>query len=179
MSHFYVSYERWTRDEYDEAEDNTMLLGIVVKTASLREAIEIGLELRDISEAGVCEPDNYEYARRITFHEWNESARETTGIIETRTLHIPIDVTEASRVRIIRLFIRDPYHREACKYAKNQIDEYRRGQQFINRNRRALIQAQLDAQQLIEDIKQRPDGEEILREAEKQARKLTTRNGKT
>ena len=62
---------------------------------------------RGAGDAGACEAsDSHDNARWLTFNNWNAGTREhiETGIEEQRALHIPENITPASRKRIARLF---------------------------------------------------------------------------
>ncbi|WP_315826110.1 hypothetical protein [Bradyrhizobium sp. SZCCHNG3015] len=107
MTGFSVTFERYLphddADEICEADE----IGFVVESVSLRDAIRIGLEYARPSWCGVCEPDSYpaRSVRWISFYQWNDGTREFfEWIRESRALHIPNHVTDASRSRICRLF---------------------------------------------------------------------------
>jgi hypothetical protein len=106
MKDFRVTYERW--DEAALEAGDTDDRGFVIEHATLREAIQLGLEAHEPSWLGACEPSDSraEHARWLSFYDWNEGTHEryTTGIIEERALHIPARVTPSSRRRIVRLF---------------------------------------------------------------------------
>lgn len=105
---FAVTYERWS--EADAEAGDTDDRGYVIEDCSLTDAIRLGLEVRYPDWAGACEPSDSraDHARWLTFYRWNDGTREyyRTGIEEQRSLHIPDDVTAASRRRIVRLFNR-------------------------------------------------------------------------
>jgi hypothetical protein len=94
---FSVTFERWTEQDAEAGETDDM--GFVIEDCSLTDAIRLGLEYRDPSWAGACEPSDSRtgHARWLTFE---------TGTEEQRSLHIPDHVTPASRRRIVRLFNR-------------------------------------------------------------------------
>lgn len=105
---FSVTFERYfPHDEGDDIceADET---GFVIEGASLRDAMQDGLEHQDSRYAGACEADSYPArgVRFLTFHRWNFESGDhfRDGITEVRSLHIPDRVTEASRRRICRLF---------------------------------------------------------------------------
>ena len=106
MKRFSVTFERWNEEaaEIGETDDR----GFIIENVSLRDAIQQGLEYRDPSWAGSCEASDsrHEFARWLTFHNWNDCTRENleTGIEESRSLHIPDCITPSSRKRIARLF---------------------------------------------------------------------------
>lgn len=106
MKKFSVTFERW--DELAFEAGDTDDRGFVIQDVSLREAMEDGLGARDPSWLGHCEPNDSRlgYARWLTFDKWNAGTFEYfhTGLEESRSLHIPDGVTEASRKRIARLF---------------------------------------------------------------------------
>ena len=106
MKHFAVTFERWDEEALEAGDTDER--GFVIQDATLREAIELGLEYTRPSWSGPCEPDTSDpgHIRSLSFYDWNEGTREryTTGIIEERALHIPDHITPASRRRIARLF---------------------------------------------------------------------------
>jgi hypothetical protein len=108
MPKFSVTFERYF--PHDEGEDicEADERGFVIEDVSLRDAVRLGLEYRDPSYAGYCEPDSYppRGVRWLTFYKWNDCTRENIekGISESRSLHFPDNLTEASRARICRLF---------------------------------------------------------------------------
>jgi hypothetical protein len=105
---FSVSYERYLShpegEEICEADER----GFVIEDVSLRDALRLGLECPKPDWAGPCDADCYPVngARSLTFYQWNDCTRENIeqGIEEMRTLHLPDSLTEASRMRILRLF---------------------------------------------------------------------------
>jgi len=105
---FSVTFERYF--PHDEGEDvcEPDEIGFVIEDVSLRDAMSLGLEYSRPEWAGSCEADSYPVrsVRWLTFHNWNDFTRENIeqGIDESRSLHIPDSVTEASRMRICRLF---------------------------------------------------------------------------
>lgn len=108
MNGFSVTFERYfPHDEHEDVCDADER-GFVVENVSLRDALRDGLEYRDASCAGYCEADSYppHDVRWLTFDRWNDCTREQIerGISESRSLHIPDQVTEASRRRICRMF---------------------------------------------------------------------------
>lgn len=106
MKSFSVTYERW--DEAATEAGATDDSGFIIEDVSLRDAMSMGLEYREPSWAGACEASasDHSAARWLTFYDWNEGTRERieTGIVETRSLHIPDGVTPSSRRRIAALF---------------------------------------------------------------------------
>lgn len=103
---FAVTFERWDDESLDIGEtDDT---GYVAQNVSLRDAIRDGLDALYPSWLNVPEADEMPVRRpsSFRFYNWNEGTRERIrkGIIEERTLHVPDDVTPASRRRIARLF---------------------------------------------------------------------------
>ncbi len=108
MLGFSVTFERYfPHDEHDDICEPDER-GFVIENVSLRDAIRFGLEYRDPSFAGHCEPDSFppRGVRWLAFDCWNDCTREQIeqGISESRSLHIPDSVSEASRNRICRLF---------------------------------------------------------------------------
>jgi hypothetical protein len=103
---FSVTFERWN-DEAFEAGD-TDDRGFVIEDVSLRDAMRLGLEFYNPSWGGSCEADEHPVINPqwLTWPKWNDGTREhyTTGVIESRSLHIPDGVTASSRRRIARLF---------------------------------------------------------------------------
>lgn len=106
MPKFSVTYERW--NEADIEAGDTDDRGFVIEDCSLRDAVQLGLEAREPSWLGHCEPSDSRpgHAHWLSFHKWNDGTREyyETGVVEDRALHIPDSVTTASRKRIARLF---------------------------------------------------------------------------
>ncbi|MGJ4951842.1 hypothetical protein [Bradyrhizobium sp. HKCCYLS20291] len=107
MTGFSVTFERFL--PHDDADDicEADEIGFVVESASLRDAIRLGLGYARPEWSGPCEPDSYpaHSVRWLSFYQWNDGAREYfEGMRESRALHIPDHVTEASRFRICRLF---------------------------------------------------------------------------
>lgn len=105
---FSVSFERYfPHDEHEDVCDADER-GFVIEDVSLRDAMRLGLEYSRPAWSAACEADCYPVrgARWLTFHTWNESTREEIeqGIKESRSLHFPDSLTEASRLRICRLF---------------------------------------------------------------------------
>lgn len=108
MIGFSVTFERYLPhnegDEICEADET----GFVIQGVPLRDAMRLGLEYIRPDWCGACEPDSYPATnvRWLSFHQWNEGTRESIerGISESRALHIPDNVTAASRRRIGRLF---------------------------------------------------------------------------
>lgn len=105
---FSVTFERYF--PHDEGEDicEPDELGFVIEDVSLRDAMRLGLEYSRPEWSGACEPDSYPAhgVRWLTFLTWNSGTREDIeqGIIESRSLHFPDNLTESSRRRICRLF---------------------------------------------------------------------------
>lgn len=106
MAKFSVTYEQWTEADVEAGDTDTR--GFIIEDCSFRDAVRLGLEYREPSWAGPCEPSasNIAAARWLTFYDWNEGTRDRIerGINEQRSLHIPDNVTQASRKRICRLF---------------------------------------------------------------------------
>ena len=108
MKGFSVTFERYFA--HDESEDicEPDERGFVIENVSLRDAMSLGLEYARPSWAGACEPNCYppRDIRWLTFYCWNDCTREQIeqGISEARSLHIPEQVTESSRMRVARLF---------------------------------------------------------------------------
>jgi hypothetical protein len=108
MKGFSVTFERFfPHDEGDdvcEADES----GFVVQNVSFRDALQDGLEYLEPSWAVACYADCYPAhgVRWLTFAEWNQCTREQIeqGISESRTLHFPRNLTEASRRRLCRMF---------------------------------------------------------------------------
>jgi hypothetical protein len=106
---FSVTFERWSHDDVEAGDTDDR--GYVIEDCSLTDAIRLGLEYREPSWAGACEPDSTgcpDDVRWLTFYRWNDGTREyfETGTEEQRSLHIPDHVTAALRSRIVRLFNR-------------------------------------------------------------------------
>lgn len=108
MNGFSVTFERFLPHNEGEEICEADETGFVVQDVSLRDAIRLGLEYARPDWCGVCEPDSYpaRFVRWLSFYQWNDGTRDRIerGITETRALHIPDNVTEASRRRICRLF---------------------------------------------------------------------------
>lgn len=108
MQGFSVTFERYLPHADDEDVCEADEIGFVIQDVSLRDAMRLGLEYSQPSWAGACEPDCYPAhgVRWLTFYRWNDCTRENIeqGIDESRALHFPDHITEASRVRICRLF---------------------------------------------------------------------------
>jgi hypothetical protein len=107
MKQFSVTFERWSYEDIELGDTDDR--GFIIENVSLRDAIQLGLEYRDPSWAGACESDcsNHNLTRWLTFYQWNEGTREQikTGITEQRSLHLPNNITPASRRRIVNLFL--------------------------------------------------------------------------
>jgi hypothetical protein len=108
MNGFSVTFERFLpHDEGDEVCDADER-GFIIEGVSLRDAMRDGLEYTSPSNAGSCEPDcsPAHGVRWLTFDRWNDCTRENIeqGISESRSLHFPDNLTEASRARVCRLF---------------------------------------------------------------------------
>lgn len=103
---FSVTYERW--DEAATEAGDTDDRGFVIEDVSLRDACRLGLEYREPSWSGACEPSDsrVDCARWLTFYQWNDCTRDQIerGISESRSLHFPDSLTPSSRRRIARLF---------------------------------------------------------------------------
>lgn len=94
MPKFDVAYEIWTPEDVEHGE--TRNRGFVAEDVSLREAIAaIGHHAHEAD----CWP--VRHPRWFTNDEYDQNYR--TGANESRSLHIPESVTEASRMRIARL----------------------------------------------------------------------------
>lgn len=108
MRGFSVTFERFF--PHDDGEDicEADESGFVIEDVTLRDALRDGLEKYRPEWCGAAEPDCYppRGVRWLTFHKWNDCTRENIeqGIDESRSLHIPDHITEASRMRICRLF---------------------------------------------------------------------------
>jgi hypothetical protein len=108
MTGFSVTFERYF--PHDDSEDicEPDERGFVIENVSLRDAMRLGLEYREPSWSGPCEPDSYpsRNVRWLTFYDWNVCSRDDMerGIKEYRALHFPRHLTESSRLRICRLF---------------------------------------------------------------------------
>ena len=108
MPKFTVTYERCTEKDIEIGETDDR--GFVLKDASLREALQSGLNFQDPSHASYCEPNDSRatHTTWLSFPEWNNGTREyyRTGIIEGRALHFPTSLTPSSRRRLVHLFRR-------------------------------------------------------------------------
>lgn len=108
MKGFSVTFERYLPHADDEDVCEADEMGFIIDNVSLRDAICLGLEYHEPSYAGACEPDCYPArgVRWLTFYNWNDCTREQIeqGITESRALHFPDTITDASRARICRLF---------------------------------------------------------------------------
>jgi hypothetical protein len=106
MLGFSVTFERVSEESAMRGDCEER--GFVIENVSLRDAISLGLEYQDPSYAGFCEADEWPVRSPswLTFHKWNDGTADyyETGVEESRSLHIPKNVTTASRVRIARLF---------------------------------------------------------------------------
>ena len=106
MNGFSVTFERWTHEDIELGDTDDR--GFVIQDVSLRDATRLGLEYREPSYSGYCEPNDsrLDCTRWLTFPSWNDCTRENieTGITEQRSLHFPESITAASRIRIARLF---------------------------------------------------------------------------
>lgn len=100
---FAVSYERWNEDALNAGDTDDR--GMVVENVSLTDAIRLGLEVRDPSWINTPEANEYPI-RWLTFSDWNGGTRDyyESGVEESRSLHIPDEVSDSSRRRICRLF---------------------------------------------------------------------------
>lgn len=105
---FSVTFERYF--PHDDADDvcEPDERGFVIENVSLRDAVRLGLEAREPSWLNTPEADSYPASnvRWLSFHRWNDCTREQIerGIVEDRSLHLPNNITPASRRRIARLF---------------------------------------------------------------------------
>lgn len=103
---FSVTFERWDNAAVEAGDTDDR--GYVVQGVSLTDAVRLGLEVREPAWVGPCEPScsDMACARWLLFSNWNKDTHEyfRTGITEDRALHIPDQVTTASRKRIARLF---------------------------------------------------------------------------
>jgi hypothetical protein len=105
---FSVTFERYF--PHDDADDmcEPDERGFVVENVSLRDAVRLGLEARGPSHLNVPEADSYPASnvRWLSFSHWNDGTREYIErcIIEDRALHLPKNITPATRRRIARLF---------------------------------------------------------------------------
>lgn len=108
MTGFSVTFERYLPHADEEDVCDADERGFVIENVSLRDALRLGLEFRDPSWAGYCEPDSYpaHNVRWLTFFNWNAGTREEIeqGVKEARSLHFPDTLTESSRRRVARLF---------------------------------------------------------------------------
>jgi hypothetical protein len=108
MKGFAVTFERYL--PHDDGEDicEPDEIGFVIENVSLRDAMRLGLEYSRPEHAGTCEADCYPVCgvRWLSFSDWNRGTHENLvdGVSEARALHIPDGVSEASRMRICRLF---------------------------------------------------------------------------
>jgi hypothetical protein len=102
MITFTVTYEMYTQEsvEIGESED----IGFVAKNVSLREAMDLVNE----TESNKCSQTGIEASasfiggvRWITVY---NSQSWDSGVGENRSLHIPDEVTDSSRIRICKLF---------------------------------------------------------------------------
>jgi len=103
---FSVTFERWTHEDMESGDTDNR--GFIIEDVSLRDAIRLGLEQPFPAWCGAYEPSDsrLDLVRWLSFHKWNDGTRDyyETGTIEDRSLHIPDNVTPASRRRICRLF---------------------------------------------------------------------------
>lgn len=103
---FSVTFERWDEESVEAGDTDDR--GFVIEDVTLGDAIRLGLDARDPSYLGHCEPNDSrrDQVRWLSFYKWNDGTCDyfTTGVEETRALHIPDHVTGASRRRIVRLF---------------------------------------------------------------------------
>jgi len=187
MNRFYVTFNRWSCDAIDGArfqdgiddadafDDEAVEHGCIIgptQATSLRDAIQRGLEFSDFSQVGACEHRFSDYVV-IRFWEWGNTAREETGVIETRDLHVIGRVTEASRARLLRLFTRDdPHHREACEYAREQLEGQKLGQLRKRNFQMQLIESQFALRALTDHISKHPDREAINRAVDEGMKRL-------
>ncbi len=108
MLKFAVTFERYLPHADDEDVCGPDESGFAIEDCSLRDAVRLGLEVREPSWAGACEPDSYPArgVRWLTFYQWNSGTREEIerGIRESRSLHFPDGLSESSRRRVCRLF---------------------------------------------------------------------------
>lgn len=94
MAKFNVTYEIWTPEDCEIGDTDDR--GFVVEGVSLREAVrEIGHYALEADCYPVSSP------RWFTNFEYDEDFK--TGARESRSLHLPNHLTEASRMRIARL----------------------------------------------------------------------------
>jgi len=99
---FSVSYEIVTPESasYGDCAER----GMIARNVTLREAIDFLFQTRTIHVGGIEANDsNVEGARWISVY---NSSEFFTGAQETRSLHIPDNVTPSSRKRIHRLVLR-------------------------------------------------------------------------
>jgi hypothetical protein len=94
MPKFDVTFEIWTPEDCEHGDTDNR--GFVVEGVSLREAVrEIGHYALEADCWPVSSP------RCFTNFEYDENFQ--TGARESRSLHLPNHLTEASRMRIARL----------------------------------------------------------------------------
>jgi hypothetical protein len=97
MTKFSVTYERYFPHEEGEEVCDADERGFVVEDVSLREAIE---EVGGASEASSW-PFTGDHDAWFTNNEYDHDYR--TGVTESRSLHMPRNLTPATRRRIARL----------------------------------------------------------------------------
>jgi hypothetical protein len=94
MAKFDVTYEIWTPEDCEIGDTDDR--GFVVESVSLREAMS---EMEYHADAADCWP--VQAPRWFTHSNYDENFE--TGARESRSLHLPNHLTEASRMRIARL----------------------------------------------------------------------------
>lgn len=103
---FSVTYERWSPEDAEIGDTDDR--GFMIENTTLRDAMRYGLEYARPEWSGCCEANEYPVRapKWLTFYNWNDCTRDQfeTGIVESRSLHIPDSITPASRRRIARLF---------------------------------------------------------------------------
>lgn len=103
MQGFSVTYERYSPEDAENGEAGEY--GHVVRDVPLRDALA---ECDDLPQwAHASEADEWPIVapRTFYFHDYNSETHDnyTTGVSESRALHVPEHVTPASRRRIARL----------------------------------------------------------------------------
>lgn len=108
MRGFNVTFERVS--EESAADGDACARGFIAEGLTLRDALPHVCDgFSNPKWCGPCEPDSrpaYGRVRWLTFHNYNACTRDyfESGEDESRALHIPASVTNASTRRIARLF---------------------------------------------------------------------------
>jgi hypothetical protein len=104
---FSVTFERYLPHDEGEEICEPDERGYVIQDVSLTDAIRQGLDFFRDNYAH-CEPNCFPLrgVSWLTFDNWNDCTRDQIerGINESRSLHFPASLSDASRARVCRIF---------------------------------------------------------------------------